>query len=258
MTIQPPTDLPGRYVAGSSLLHRLDPRSKLLILVLSVAACFLLKDVSSLVWLAIFFLVLLSCSTIPITRFFRFLISLRYFYIFTLLVYMFFSPGHTLFGVAWLSRDGLGQGLTVCLQLSLALGFSMLVSMTTPPAVLAAGIERLLHPLKRLHVPVELVGDSLQLVMYFVDLLMSRATAAQFRQDATLPFRQRLQSVLKGAADLLEESLAQADALSLKMSRGESLGITTEEAHPLGFRLRDWLCLAGCSVIIALLLGGGR
>jgi len=250
-----PTHISGLFVAGDSLFHRLDPRSKLLALPLYVTCSFVLHEFAALAGLVVVFAVLLHCSSIPVLRYLRFLFTLRYLFMFTLLVYLFFTPGHTLFGVTWLSRDGFELGLVVCLQLCLALGFSMLVSSTTPPADLAVGIERLLTPLGHLGAPVNLISESLQLVMHFVDSLFATVTAVKPKNLSGTSFRQRLEGGVATVGMLLESSLDQADNFALKLSRGEPLGLVTKEGRHYCFGWREWVFVLGTTAVLALLSG---
>lgn len=247
--------MPGLFVPGESLLHRLDPRCKLVCLPMYVASCFVLNSFALLSVLVVLCVLLLHLGSISVVRYVRFLLSLRYLFVFTLLVYLFFTPGHTLLGVAWLSRDGLWQGGVVCLQLSLALGFSMLVSSTTSPTALATGIEQILRPLRHLGVPVTLISDSLQLVMYFVDSMMTTVAETESQHGSGATFRQRMQGRVAIVGMLLESSLERADLFAAKLSRGESLGLGTEADLEFGFGWPEWCYLVVTFSTLGVLLG---
>ena len=98
--------------------------------VLAVVAASALRVVSAHVWL-----VLRICMT------------LRWLLLFTLLLHLLFSSGRTLWGIGWLSLDGLQQGVFVCLQMSLAALFTTTLAMTTSVEGLAAAFGWLVRPL---------------------------------------------------------------------------------------------------------------
>ncbi|PLY10627.1 MAG: hypothetical protein C0624_02160 [Desulfuromonas sp.] len=246
--------MPGRYVSGDSLLHRLDPRSKLLSLTLCIVVCFVSQELLPLAGLTLLLLVLFCCSGNRLSSYIRLLRSLRYLFAFTLLVYLLLTPGYTLFGLPWLSREGLVAGGLVCLQLSLAFGFSLLISSTTHPTALATGIERLASPLKRFGVPVALVGDSLRMVMYFLDMMLAEWPEVAKVSRFTGGLRNRIKRVVGISGLLLEQCFEHADEMAGKLSRGESLMSGAPITLSAGFGRKEWTFLVVNLLYVGLLL----
>ena len=95
----------GRYHPADSWLHRLDPRLKLLGLPALVIAGFAALSPLQLVLLAVAGLVLAWGAAAPAVLWWRLVWAMRYLFLFTLALHTLLSPGHTLFGQAWLSLD---------------------------------------------------------------------------------------------------------------------------------------------------------
>lgn len=173
----------GRYVPGDSPLHRLDARFKLGVLPLFAVASFATDVPARLAALAFCFITLFILSGLPWRLASRSLRSLRWLLLFTLLLHLFLTPGRTLFGLELLSYDGFLRGLTVCVQLLLAMAFSSLLTLTSSVEALAAAVAALLLPLRRLGLPVAEPIRLGQLVLRFIPLLREEAVlqVAAFR-----------------------------------------------------------------------------
>ena len=229
----------GRFVAGDSLLHRLDPRLKLCALPLLVIAVF-----SGYGWLRLAVLggaalLLVLVSGIGWRFWWRGVRVLRWLLLATVLLYLFFSPGRTLWGVTWLSRDGLVAGGMVCCRLVLAVLFSSLLTLTTSPVALAGAFAALLKPLERCGLPVREWTRLLQLVLYFIPIFREEALAMHGeRQAAGEPaasqsLLQRARALGQLLMPLLLRLVDRADALAKAEAAGEDLIGAPEPLPPL-------------------------
>ncbi len=172
----------GLYRSGNSLLHRMDPLAKLILTGLLIVCLFsdyhpVRLGVVALVWFAAMLIARQSPALI-----WRVVVMMKWLLLFTLLLHMFFTPGRTLFGVSWLTYDGLVNGLCVDAQILLAIFFSLLLSWTTPPADMAQALALLLAPLKLLRVPVSEIAGMLMLVLHFLPLI--KVEAGQLQKSA--------------------------------------------------------------------------
>ncbi len=218
----------GRYHPADSFLHRLDPRLKLAGLPLLVIAAFAGAAPLRLAVLALFAGLLLLLGQIPARLWWRGLRALRWLLLFTLLLHLLFSPGRTLFGQIWLSRDGLTQGLLVDGQLVLAVTFSSLLTLTTAPRELAAALSVLLAPLRRC-LPVRETVLLFLLVLQFIPIFREEAAgqlaaarkAGNDPGSGPLPARARALAVM--ITPLLLRLVDRADALAQAAARGEDV-----------------------------------
>ena len=247
----------GRYVPGDSPLHRLDARLKLCGLPLFAVTSFATDVPARLAALALSFLLLYLLSGLPWRLCLRSLSSLRWLLLFTLLLHLFLTPGRTLFGLEWLSHDGLLRGLTVSVQLLLALAFSSLLTLTTSIEALAAAVAALLSPLRRFGLPVAEPIRLGQLVLRFIPLLREEAAlqVAAFRARGEDLGRgspaargrlaaQMLAPLILGLAD-------RADALACASAEG---GAVPDSAGTAAFAPSRWNHPLAAGALLALLL----
>jgi len=246
----------GRYVPGDSPLHRLDARLKLGVLPLFAIASFANDAPARLAALAFCLVTLFILSGLPWRFVSRSLRSLRWLLLFTLLLHLFLTPGRTLFGLEMLSYDGLLRGLTVSVQLLLAMAFSSLLTLTTSAEALAAAVATLLAPLGRFGLSVAEPIRLGQLVLRFIPLM---------REEAALQiavFRSRGEDLGRGSpaargrlaarmlAPLIIGLVERADALA----RASAMTGSTLESSPAAFVPSPWNGPLAAGALLALLL----
>ncbi len=256
-------DIPlGRFEPGDSPLHRLDPRVKLLLLPALVMGVFAARSPGQLTALALLAFGVAWLGKGPGRVLWRGAWALRHLLLFTLLLHLFLSPGRTLFGLQWLSMDGLLQGGLVCGQLLLALVFSSLLTLTSSPEDLARAFQSLLSPLRRLGLPVGEWSGLLFLVLRFIPILREEALALREKEGrGTEPrsrgFWGRAREARLLLGPLLAALVARADAMARLLARGEDpLGEARGAASPLGLRKVDLLALVAGAACLILILGG--
>lgn len=215
----------GQYIYGTSLLHRLDPRTKIiscLILVISVLLNFS--------WYYLLFLLALVMLAIYLSDLqFRFILSslrsIRSLLIVTFLFQAVLTAGEPVIDTALLdiTREGLIIGAINLLRLIILYLGSIVLLATTSPMQLSAGIEYLLAPLVRIKVPVHNTAAILSISFRFIPTLVEEASTikkaqssrgAQFDSPGLIV---RLQSYLAIVIPLFEASLARAADLGEAM-----------------------------------------
>lgn len=223
----------GRYELRDSVLHRLDPRLKLCGLPLLVVVAFAGQSPLRLGGLVVLAAALVLLSDIEGRIWWRGIWALRWLLLFTLLLHLLLSPGKTLFGIAWLSQDGLLRGVLVCSQLVLAITFSSLLTLTTSPQEVARAFASLFAPLARFGVSVHEISTLLLLVLHFVPVLREEAIALveRFRGEGLDPSRGPLiargRALSRMVAPLLLRLVDRADALARSVAAGEDVVDTT-------------------------------
>ena len=160
----------GQYFPGSSPLHRLDPRTKIILTIAYIVGVFLADSVSAFIAVTAFTAALVLISRIPM----RTVIIA-----FTVIVNVFWAKGeHLLFewGIIHIYAEGLMTALLVTLRIAALLtGTSIILTYTTSPTALTDGLERLLAPLARLHVPVHDFARSGRAALIFRTVILSSA-----------------------------------------------------------------------------------
>ena len=146
----------GQYFPGSTVVHRLDPRTKLLWLICYIVALFLAKSYLSY---ALMLLVLATVSALARIRPKTLLSGLKpllFIVIFTGVINLFYGTGEPLvrFWVLRITADGIRRSVFMVLRIMLLVCGTFLLTYTTSPLQLTDGLELLLSPLKKLRVPV--------------------------------------------------------------------------------------------------------
>ncbi len=206
---------PGAYRPGESLLHRFDPRLKLLLLFGVMVCVFSAVSPLRLLLLAlVWFVGVRSCKGV-ISDSLVLLRIMRWLLFFTLLLHLCFTPGRTMFGTSWLSYDGLLRGLLVDGQLLLAILFSLLLAWTTRPVDLVWGMARLLSPFQRLKLPVQEAGGLLLMVLHFFPLIQQEVSQLKKeRGSVAAGWLNRLNALIALLGPLVFRLIDRADQLS--------------------------------------------
>ena len=183
----------GQYFPGNSLVHRLDPRTMLIAVVLYIVALFLAK---SFVTYGIMFLLLavsIAVSKVPVKSIFRGMKPVVFIVIFTAILNLFYTPGDT-----------------------------VLVRFTSP-ILLTDGLENLLGPLKKIHVPVHELAMMMSIALRFIPLLIEetdkimsaqRARGADFESGNLI---QRAKALVPLLVPLFISAFRRADELAIAM-----------------------------------------
>ena len=146
----------GQYYPQSSVIHRLDPRVKLLGTVLFVISVFLIHSVPAFIIVTAAMLALIALSKVPVGFMLKGLKSIFMIILLTFCFSLFLTPGDSLFKIGFLNAtvQGLKTGLYMVMRLSYLIIGSSLMTLTTTPNQLTDGLEKGLGFLKRFHVPV--------------------------------------------------------------------------------------------------------
>lgn len=256
----------GQYCEGNSLLHRLDPRVKILIAVFFIVAIFLAKSVFSFLLLAAFtvFLVLLSGISPKIVA--RSLKPLTFIILFTAVINIFWITGEKpLFQLGFLRiyPEGIANAALIILRIILLLtATSMFLTYTTTPIALTDGLEQLLSPLKKIHLPVHEFSMMMTIALRFIPTLIEetekimnaqKARGADFSEGNLI---QRAKALIPILIPLFISSFRRADELATAMEcRCYTGGEGRTRMNVLHATAKDiWFALLvvalGCAVVL--------
>src|SRR5699024_7420704 len=216
----------GRYVPGNSLIHRLDPRSKLLAMIAYVIIVFWANNVVTNAIMIGFTLVIILLSQLKLSFFLKGIQPMIGIILFTTLFQMFFTHGgetHFQLGFLKITSYGLSQASMHFIRFVLIICFSTLLTLTTTPLSLAHAVESLCRTFARFQVPAHEIGLMLSLSLRFVPTLMDdttrimnaqRARGVDFGEGNLL---QKVKSIIPILIPLFASSFKRADALALAM-----------------------------------------
>lgn len=251
----------GQFMPGSSLLHRLDPRTKI-VCVLAIAISVIIADKwYEFILLSGLIMVLMLLSRLPAKLFIGGLRSFWVLLAITFLVQLFFTPGDVLLGLGPLrvSREGLAAGSLIFIRLSLVILVASLLTLTTSPISLTAGLESILAPLKRIGVPTHELAMMMTIALRFVPTLLVEADLvikSQQSRGARLNsggIIGRAKSLLPLFVPLFAGALRRAEELATAMeARCYRGGANRTRMNSMVFNLPDYITI---SVSLAVLAG---
>ena len=253
----------GRYIPGNSIVHRLDPRSKLVAMILLIMIVFWANNPITNIILFVATGIFVALSEVPLSFFIKGLRSMFFLIAFTTLFQLFFiSGGDVLLEIGFIKITSLGieqAGIIFC-RFVLIVFFSTLLTLTTMPLSLATAVESLLGPLKKLKAPVHEVGLMLSMSLRFVPTLMDdtirimnaqKARGVDFGEGNVI---QKVKAMIPILIPLFATSLKRADSLATAMeARGYQGGNGRSQYRQLNWMNRDSIALLFVCVLGAIL-----
>ena len=217
----------GQYFPGNSLLHRLDPRTKIIAELCFIVAVFLAKGYFGYAALLIFSAALIVLSRLPFRVILRGMKPLIVIILFTAAINVFWTSGQTLL-FSWrfikIYREGIEYAVFMLIRiLTLVIGSGVLLTYTTSPILLTDGIEALLAPLKKLHLPVHEFAMMMTIALRFIPLLTEetdkimnaqKSRGADFESGNLL---RRIKALIPILVPLFISAIYRADELAVAM-----------------------------------------
>ena len=177
----------GQYFPGKSIVHRLDPRTKLILLVIYIVALFSAASWLSYAAALVFLAFNIKISTIPLKSILRGMKPLVLILVFTGILNLFFTEGQTVLvsflGVT-ITLEGLIRAFFMVTRILLLITGTFLLTYTTSPISLTDGLEALLGPLKKLHVPVHELSMMMCIALRFIPTLIEETDKIMAAQKA--------------------------------------------------------------------------
>ena len=164
----------GQYLPGNSPVHRLDPRTKILIVFAYIALIFSVKSAVGYAVCTIFPVVVCAISKIPAKMIIKSLKPLLFFIIFTAVINLFLTKGKTVvsFWIFNITEEGIILTVKMALRLVLLVAGTSLLTYTTSPIVLTDGIEKLLSPLSKIGVPAHEIAMMMTIALRFIPTII--------------------------------------------------------------------------------------
>ena len=177
----------GQYFPGNSVVHRLDPRTKLLFLVVYIAALFAADAWQSYSVILLFLLIVIGISKIPVKSILSGMKPLLFILIFTGVLNIFFTPGETVWlplGFAQITKEGVIRAAYMMGRILMLITGTFLLTYTTSPIALTDGLESLLGPLKVLRLPVHELSMMMCIALRFIPTLIEETDKIMSAQKA--------------------------------------------------------------------------
>lgn len=165
----------GQFFPGESAIHRLDPRTKILLTLVYIVAIFLIGNFTGYGILTLFTICVIAISKVPSSFVLKGLKPIMFFIVITALFNLFLTGGEVIWQwwVFKITKEGLYLSAFMVLRLFfLVLGTSML-TLTTSPIALTDGLERLLSPFKRIGLPAHELAMMMTIALRFIPTLLT-------------------------------------------------------------------------------------
>ena len=263
----------GQYYPSASVLHRLDPRMKIVLAILYIVCSFLCKNILSFALLLLSAPILIGLGKIPLKTVLGGLKAILIILIFTSAINIFLTQGSMLL-VEWkfihIYVEGIYAAIFMTVRIAaLIIGTGMFLTYTTTPIELTDALEDLLSPLKKLHVPVHEFAMMMTIALRFIPTLVEetdkimtaqKARGADFSHGSLI---RRIRALVPIIIPLFASAFNRAGDLAIAMEgRCYHGGEGRTRMHVRHLRFTDWiplviLVLFGASLIVLNCLGIG-
>ena len=254
----------GQYYPVDSWVHRLDPRTKILLTIAMIVAVFLVKTMVGYGLILGFVYLVSRLSHIPFRMLLKGIKPLKFILILTFLLNLFFNSGETMlieWGFLKISYEGLAQAIHYSLRLVFLVLGTSLMTLTTSPIALSDGIEMLLSPLKRIRFPAHELAMMMSIALRFIPTLMEEADKimkAQMARGADFEsgnLLARAKAMVPLLVPLFVSAFRRAGDLAMAMeSRCYHGGENRTRLRVLKITKNDWLAAAGVALLIAVIV----
>ena len=257
----------GQYYPAKSVLHRLDPRVKLVSTLLYLISLFLFKSIPGYIVATVFLVAVIRLSKVPFSYIVKGLKPIVMLLMITVLFNLFLTrDGEVLFH-AWIftiTEGGLRTAVYMAIRLIYLIIGSSLMTFTTTPNELTDGIEKLLHPLNKIRVPVHEVAMMMSIALRFIPILLEetdKIMKAQIARGADLEsgnIIQRAKNMIPILVPLFVSAFRRANDLAMAMeARCYRQGAGRTKMKPLKYQSRDRMAyIVVVAYVVAVFLIG--
>ncbi len=254
----------GQYYPTDSLLHRLDPRVKLIGTFAFIVSLFIFHSVYGYLVVLAFLAGIIKMSRVPFGYIVKGLKAIIVLLLFTLFFNIFLTPGeHILVRYGWIkiTREGLQSAGFMALRLIYLILGSSLMTFTTTPNQLTDGLEKVLKPLNRIKVPVHEISMMMSIALRFIPILLEEtdkimkaqmARGADFESGGLL---KRAKSLIPLLVPLFVSAFRRANDLAMAMeARCYRGGDGRTKMKPLRYHSRDYGAYVGLLVYVGIII----
>jgi len=181
----------GQFVDTGSPVHKLDPRTKIMLMLVYLVLLFCVESPLSYVVITLFASGVIFFSKIPVKLILKGLKPMLFIFVFTALINLFLTQGEVVWSwrvfSGWtvnITREGIKMSAIMCVRLIMLVVISSLLTLTTSPMSLTDGIEKLLRPLSKIKVPSHEIAMMMTIAIRFIPTLAEEADKIMKAQSA--------------------------------------------------------------------------
>ena len=215
----------GQYFPGNSPVHRMDPRGKIIMMAIYIIELFVANNLQAMAVSILFILMAYKVAGIPVKMVLKSIKPVIVLIVFTGVLNMLFVDGNELFRIGFIriTDQGVFYAVVMAVRIICLIAGTTLLTYTTSPIVLTDGLERLMEPLNRFHVPVHEISMMMTIALRFIPTLIEETDKIMSAQKArgadfeTGGLMDKAKSLVPIMVPLFVSSFRRADELALAM-----------------------------------------
>lgn len=253
----------GQYYPGETVIHNLDPRSKILITFIYIITLFFINTFIPYIFMTLFLISTVKLSKVPMKLIIKGLKPLLYIISITFIINLFMTKGEKLidFWIISISKEGAYFATIMALRLIFLVIGTSLLTLTTSPISLTDGIEKLLNPFKKIGVPAHELAMMMTIALRFIPTLLDetdkimkaqKARGADFESGNII---KRTKSLIPILVPLFISAFRRADELAMAMeARGYRGGENRTRMKVLKLQKNDYIALILTIIILIVII----
>lgn len=253
----------GQYFPGNSIVHKLDPRMKIILIFLLIVSIFICKNIAGLGAIILFSVILVLISKIPFKTVLKSIKPLVVIILLTAVLNIFYGKGDALvqLGKLKITADGIETAIFMAVRIITLVVISSLLTYTTSPTELTDALERLLKPLKLIKIDVHSIAMTMTIALRFIPTLIEeieKIMSAQKSRGADLEsgnLIHRAKALIPVLIPLFVSAFRRAGELAYAMEcRCYHGGEGRTKMKVMKLSARDFLSLAAVIVFMVIIV----
>lgn len=254
----------GQYFPGNSVIHKMDPRTKIIFSLIFMVCIFTVKTSAELIATVAFTLAVIMLSQVPVRYYFKGIKPIMFIMAVTALLNLFLTKGEVLYTVPYINLSITDNGVKIAVfmvvRLTMLFTATSVLTFTTSPVVLTNGIEALLRPFSKIGVPSHEIAMMMTIALRFIPTFAEETEKIKMAQSArgadfeSGNILKRAKAMIPILVPLFVGAFRRADELALAMeARCYNGGEGRTSLKELKFGRYDLYALIG-TVIFAVFL----
>ena len=257
----------GQYYQADSVIHKLDPRVKLIATFVFIISLFVVDNFIGYGICFLFLAIAIALSKVPVKFMLRGMKAIFFLLIITVIFNLFLTPGETLisFWVFKITKEGVKMAFTMAVRLSMLIVGSSVMTLTTTPNNLTDGLESVMNPLKKIKVPVHEIAMMMSIALRFIPILLEetdKIMKAQIARGADFEsgnLFKKAKSMVPLLVPLFISAFRRANDLAMAMeARCYQGGEGRTKMKPLIYKKRDAIAYVVVVLFFGICIAVGR
>ena len=254
----------GQYYPADSVIHKLDPRTKLFATLLFIISVFSFDGIVGFIVMTAFLFGVIALSKVPLSFMLRGLKAIMILLVIAGLFNLFLTPGQVLWSI-WkihITREGLRNAVLMTIRMVYLIMGSSVMTLTTTPNQLTDGLEKALKPLQKINVPVHEIAMMMSIALRFIPILLEetdKIMKAQIARGADFEngnLIQKAKNMVPLLVPLFISAFRRANDLAMAMeARCYHGGDNRTQMKPLCYKKRDHMAYVILAAYLAVAIG---